>query len=124
MLSSVNSLTKTIIPSIQQVRGIRYRKAPTLPRAKGKKFYVNVKPEWDPTELALSKKYWAEYKAQMRSVYQLFKAENKFMGQQSEKVRLENERLMKREGEVLRENEYDSNFLQNYRIFHFILFLV
>jgi|LakMenEpi03Aug12_release.lakeMendotaPanAssembly.Ray.scaffolds.fasta_scaffold3041574_1 hypothetical protein len=105
MLKSIFSFNKTGLPLLQQNRSIKYRKHPTAPRPKGKRFYVIKKPDWNLEEQALLKKDWSIYKSQMRSIYQLFKTEHKFMGSESEVAQLELERNKKRLAESLLMNE-------------------
>lgn len=92
MLKAVSSFSKTFSPLVQQNRSIKYRKPLSIPRPKGKRFYVRVKPELDQAEQAFLKNHWSLYKSQMRSIYQLFKTEHKFSGEKSEVVQNEIER--------------------------------
>ena len=106
--SLAQSLEKLVLlssTSTQQTRSVRLRKPPWLPRAKNKMFRVPPLAQVDHEELAYIKPIWNEYKAQMRSVYQLFKTENKFSAQASLKVQQEKERLLEREAQIMAENE-------------------
>ena len=105
MLKSIFSLNKAVLPIMQQNRSIRYRKKPTDPRPKGKRYNVNIKPEWNLEQQDLLKKDWILYKSQMRSLYQLFKTAKKFSGSQSEVVQIEIERKKRRIVDSLLLNE-------------------
>ena len=76
-LSAIN-LKKSVLPIVEQTRWIRYRKPPHLPRPKGRRFYVRPEKEINQEEFNQFKPYWNLYKTNMRSIYNLFKAEKKF----------------------------------------------
>ena len=62
----------------QQVRTVRLRKLPWFPRAKTKMFRVPPTYKQDESEKVYISPIIQLYKAQMRSIYQLFKTEGKF----------------------------------------------
>ena len=80
------SLSKTItIPNLnrlnileQQLRHIRVRKPPWVPRSKAKAFRVPPLHVQDIEEELYMKDINRNWKAQMKSIYQLFKTEAKF----------------------------------------------
>lgn len=90
---------------IQQCRFIRPRKPPHLPRAKGKRFRVSVKPEVDQEEYKMATKLYNQYRSEMRSVYQLFKTEEKFRRNYVIGIAQEKASAFGLEAQLLRENE-------------------
>jgi hypothetical protein len=80
-------LTSNII--VQQTRNIRIRKPPWMPRSKAKAFRVPPLKEQDSAEQAYITPIWREYKATMRSIYQLFRTELKFSDKASLKAQEE-----------------------------------
>jgi hypothetical protein len=94
-----------ILIKSQQTRWIRNRKQPWMPRAKNKAFRVPPLPKQDAAEREYMTPIWNNYKANMRSMYQLFETEFKFSAQESKKVQDERVRLLEREAVLLAEND-------------------
>lgn len=92
--TKINSLTQ----ADTQIRSIRMRKPPWVPKAKSKMFRVPELKQVDQAERDYMVNIWHEYKAQMRSIYQLFKTESKFSdkaslkAQEEKRIRLEKEK--------------------------------
>ena len=102
----LHQLTTSLINlNIQQTRYIRVRKPPWIPRSKAKAFRVPPLYEPDPDETAFITPIIRNYKAQMRSIYQLFKTENKFSDKASLKAQEEQQRKMEEEKVLLELND-------------------
>ena len=100
----------------QQLRNIRFRKPPWVPRAKSKMFRVPPLKEKDLEETAYMMPIWHEYKAHMRSVYQLFKTEGKFSNQASQVAQEEHRKRVEQEKELLARNEQLNNQTLKYQL--------
>lgn len=99
------ALKNLALTNSQQTRSMRLRKPPWVPRAKGKQFRVPKYKEPDMQEKNYITPIWQEYKAQMRSVYQLFKTEGKFTDQASLKVKEEKRILLEKENLLIKHND-------------------
>ncbi len=93
---------KLVSLNLQQTRQVRVHKPPWVPRSKAKAFRVPQLHQPDVDEVAFMTPIWRQYKAQMRSIYQLFKTENKFSDKASLKAQ-EEKRLRVEEEKVLLE---------------------
>jgi hypothetical protein len=105
LLRSFGQSFEQLLNNSQQVRWIRIRKPPWVPRAKNKAFRVPQLKKQDEAEHQFMRPIWNEYKAQMRSMYQLFETEYKFSAQQSKKVQDERVKLLEKETVLLAEND-------------------
>ena len=89
---------KLVNLNIQQTRQVRVHKPPWVPRSKAKAFRVPTLHQPDADEVAYITPIWRQYRAQMRSIYQLFKTENKFSdkaslkAQEEKRLRVEEEK--------------------------------
>ena len=82
MLSLSKTITVTSFNKLnvleQQLRSIRVRKPPWIPRSKTKAFRIPPMPVVDLEEKLYMEDKIRHWRAEMRSVYQLFKTEAKF----------------------------------------------
>ena len=98
----LNNLLKI---SVEQQRNVRLRKPPWEPLAKSKQFRVPPEKKRDIEEYNYIIPIVREYKAQMRSMYQLFKTEFKYSNQESMRVREDIRIQVKAEQALLELNE-------------------
>lgn len=107
MLKSVTSSVLNSFKSInfEQTRSIRLRKPPWVPRAKNKRFWVPPLKKQDKDEYDYMKPIWDKYKAEMRSIYCLFKTVAKFSDKESAKAQEEKKKLLEKENALLLENQ-------------------
>lgn len=97
----------------QQVRSIRQRKPPWVPRAKSKMFFVPEYKEPDLEEKKFITPLTRNYNAHMRSLYQLFKTEYKFSSSESNIFKEAKRAQQLKEEKLLKENEeYNKKILQ------------
>ncbi|RNA15311.1 putative 28S ribosomal mitochondrial [Brachionus plicatilis] len=101
--NSVFSSFKSL--SIEQTRSIRLRKPPWVPRAKNKRFWIPPLKQQDRDEHNYMIPIWNKYKAEMRSVYLLFKTVAKFSDKESAKAQEEKKKQMEKEYKQLEEND-------------------
>lgn len=102
--------------NLQQFRNVRVHKPPWVPRSKAKAFRVPPLHEPNPEEIAYMTPIWRSYRAQMRSVYQLFKTEFKFSDKASLKAQ-EEKRAKAAEEKIL----YEQNDKLNRELLEFQL---
>lgn len=101
--NSVFSSFKSL--SIEQSRSIRLRKPPWVPRAKNKRFRIPPLKQQDKAEYDYMIPIWNRYRAEMRSIYLLFKTVAKFSDKESAKAQEEKKKLLEKENRLLEENE-------------------
>lgn len=106
----LKSVTNSVLNSfksinIEQTRSIRLRKPPWVPRAKNKRFWVPPLKKQEQEEYDFMKPIWSKYKAEMRSIYLLFKTVAKFSDKESAKAQEEKKKLLDKENALLEENE-------------------
>jgi hypothetical protein len=109
MLSISKTITANCLNKLnvinQQLRSIRVRKPPWIPRSKAKMFRVPPLKEVDKEEYEYMQPILRQYKAEMRSIYQLFKTEEKFSDKASFAAQEENRKKLKQEQYLLAKNE-------------------
>jgi hypothetical protein len=98
------SIALNAIENQQQIRNFRFRKPPWVPRSKKTQFRVPAPRVANLEQEAYMKPIWNEYKANMRSIYQLFKTEAKFSDKASLLFQEEQRIIREKEQEILKRN--------------------
>ena len=102
---NIESIFGGVQHQLQLKRNIRFRKPPWVPRSKAKMFRVPPLHIQAVEEKSFMTPIWDNYKAQMRSIYFLFKTEGKFSNKESLVAQEEKKIAMKAEEELLSRNE-------------------
>lgn len=111
-----NNATKLASLNIQQTRNVRVNKPPWVPKSKSKAFRVPTLHKRDQEEADYMKPIWLHYKAEMRSMYQLFKTENKFSDKASLKAQEEKRAKIEEEQALLELNDKNNQELLQFQL--------